>query len=332
MASTYSSNLKIELIGTGEQSGAWGSTTNTNLGTALEEAVVGRGVATFTIDADLTLTLANSNASQTARAFAIRVESSVSLTATRNLIVPSIYKPYIVNNQTTGGQSIVVKTAAGAGVTVPNGKKVFVYTNSSEVLAAIDYLPELSLGTALSAANGGTGLTSSGASGNVLTSNGSGWSSQALPAGGLTYLYKTTNYTLLDKQGVLADTTGGTFTVSLPATPTVGMQVVVADAGGVWGTNNLTVSRNGATIEGLAEDLTMDISGAAVTFLYDGTTWEAYAQIGGQGGSAVTLTGTQTLTNKTMDYNSNTFLNFPAATPFSNNTSLAQVQATALCF
>jgi hypothetical protein len=66
--------------------------------------------------------------------------------------------------------------------------------------------------------------------------------------------------------------------------------------------------------------------------VYDGSTWEVYAQIGGQGGNAVTPDGVQTLTNKTMDYNANTFLNFPAATPFSNNTSLAQVQATALSF
>jgi hypothetical protein len=56
MASTYST-LKIELIGTGEQQGTWGTTTNTNLGTALEEAIVGRGTANFTTDADLTLTL-----------------------------------------------------------------------------------------------------------------------------------------------------------------------------------------------------------------------------------------------------------------------------------
>ena len=159
MASTYSTNLKIELIGTGEGSGTWGQTTNTNLGTALEEAIVGRGVATFTSDADLTLTLTNSNASQVARAFAIRVESSVSLTATRNLIVPTMYKPYIVNNVTTGGQSIVIKTASGAGVTVPNGSRVFVYVNNTDAIEVLNYISALSLGTDLAIADGGTGAS-----------------------------------------------------------------------------------------------------------------------------------------------------------------------------
>ena len=121
MASTYST-LKIELIGTGEQQGTWGTTTNTNLGTALEEAIVGRGTANFTTDADLTLTLTNSNATQVARNFVLNVTSGVSLTATRNLIVPTIEKPYIVQNNTTGSQSIVVKTTAGTGITVPSGK------------------------------------------------------------------------------------------------------------------------------------------------------------------------------------------------------------------
>jgi hypothetical protein len=158
------------------------------------------------------------------------------------------------------------------------------------------------------AANGGTGLTSPGTSGNVLTSNGTAWTSAVLPAGGLTYVVKTANYTTFDKEGVLADTSGGAFTVTLPATPATGAQVVVADAGANWGTNNLTVARNGETIGGLAQDLVCDITGASVQFVYDGTTWEVYAQIGGNGGTAVTLTGTQTLTNKTIDLTSNTLV------------------------
>lgn len=159
MASTYSANLKIELLGTGDQAGTWGDTTNTNLGTALEEAVVGRGTATFTADADLTLTLTNSNASQTARCYALHVVSSVSLTVTRNLIVPTSTKPYLVLNATTGGQSIVIKTAAGTGVTIPNGKECLVYVDGTNVVAAFDYAPALELGTALGIASGGTGAT-----------------------------------------------------------------------------------------------------------------------------------------------------------------------------
>jgi hypothetical protein len=145
MASTYSP-LKIELIGTGEQSGTWGSTTNTNLGTAIEQAIVGRGTANFTTNADLTLTLANTNASQVARNLVLNVTSGVSLTTTRNLIVPAINKPYLIQNNTTGGQSIVVKNSTGNGVTVPNGASAFVYNDGTNVVDAITRLTTLSVG------------------------------------------------------------------------------------------------------------------------------------------------------------------------------------------
>jgi hypothetical protein len=108
---------------------------------------------------------------------------------------------------------------------------------------------------------------------------------------------------------VLADTSGGAFTVTLPATPTVGDTVVVADAGAAFGTNNLTIGRNGSTINGTAENLICDITGVSVTLVYDGTTWEVYAQVGGNGGNAVTLNGIQTLTNKTISGASNTITN-----------------------
>jgi len=157
MASTYSTNLKIELIATGEQSGTWGSTTNTNLGTALEEAIVGRATANFATDADLTLTLTNDNSTQAARAFVLNATGTIS--TARNLIVPTINKPYIVQNNTTGGQSIVVKTSAGSGITVPNGKEAFVYADGTNVVAAIDYLPSLALGTDLAVVDGGTGAS-----------------------------------------------------------------------------------------------------------------------------------------------------------------------------
>lgn len=140
MASTFS-DLKFELIGLGEQDGTWGTTTNINIGTAIEEAIAGRATATFGSDADLTLTLSNSPATQVARHYILDVTSAVSLTTTRNLIVPTIDKPYIIENNTSGSQSIVVKTAAGTGVTVPNGKKVMVYANGTNVVEAFNNIP-----------------------------------------------------------------------------------------------------------------------------------------------------------------------------------------------
>lgn len=211
MASTYSTNLKIELIGTGEQAGTWGTTTNTNLGTALEQAIVGYGNPNFTSDANLTITLTDSNATQTARAFSLNVTSGVSLTTTRNLIVPTIQKPYMIFNNTTGSQSIVVKTSAGTGVTVPNGARTLVYVDGTNVVSEVTYLASLTTPSAtitggsitgitdLAVADGGTGASSFTAnnvllgngtsafqvvapstSGNVLTSNGTSWVSSAL--------------------------------------------------------------------------------------------------------------------------------------------------------
>jgi hypothetical protein len=171
MASTYSSNLKIELMGTGENSGTWGTVTNTNLGTALEQAVVGYGNPDFIADANLTITLTDSNAAQAARALVLNVTSSFgSLTATRELIVPTNQKQFIVQNNTTGGQSITVKTSAGTGITVPNGRKAHVYVNGTNVIQMFDFV-DINGGTidgatvgAASASTGAfTSLTASGA-------------------------------------------------------------------------------------------------------------------------------------------------------------------------
>jgi len=139
-----------------------------------------------------------------------------------------------------------------------------------------------------------------GSSGNVLTSNGNTWASSALPASGLSYVAKSANYTINNNEGVLANTASGVFTITLPSSPAVGNQVVVADAGGNFGANALTIARNGSTIANVAEDLICDINDISVQLVYSGNTWEVYTQIGGNGGTAVTLTGTQTLTNKTL--------------------------------
>jgi hypothetical protein len=161
---------------------------------------------------------------------------------------------------------------------------------------------QFSLTAPVAVSLGGTGISSVGTAGNVLTSDGTVWSSQPPSSGGITYTtVKTSSYTATDSEGVQTDTSGGAFTVTLPATPAVGDQVIVVDTSSSWATNNLTVGRNGSTIEGLAENLVCDLSNVSVQLVYSGTTWNVFAQTGGAGGSGVTQvtgggTGVATLT------------------------------------
>jgi hypothetical protein len=102
----------------------------------------------------------------------------------------------------------------------------------------------------------------------------------------------TTTTTAAANTQYIADTSGGAFTLTLPATPVVGTQVIVTD-GGNWGTNNLTIARNGSTIEGVADNVALNISQSLVYFTYDGTTWQVVSSAGPQGATGPTgATGT----------------------------------------
>jgi hypothetical protein len=162
----------------------------------------------------------------------------------------------------------------------------------------------------LPVANGGTGTaTPSIVAGTNVTVTGT-WPNQTIASsgsgGGVSYTaVKTANYTAANNDGVLTNTTGGAFTVTLPTSPSVGNIVLVIDSFSQWGTNNLTVDPTALIkIAGntAGDTLVCDITGATVTLVYTGATygWNVAAQVGGNGGTAVTLTGTQTLTNKTL--------------------------------
>jgi len=135
MPSTYSPNLRFELIATGEQAGTWGGTTNTNIGTLIEQAIAGAVTVTMT-DADLTLTT-NSGASDQARNMHVILTSGVSLTTTRTVTCPAVSKFYVVRNATAGGQSVLF-TAGGTGVTILNGNTVALVCDGTNVRLAHD--------------------------------------------------------------------------------------------------------------------------------------------------------------------------------------------------
>lgn len=138
--STYS-NLKFELIGTGEQSGSWGTTTNTNIGTAIEQALVGMAtLETGDFSSNVaTLTLSNTNALQDARALCLNITATLSAAGTIN--VPAIEKPYLIINGSSGGYAVTVKVSGQTGVSIPNGKTAWVYNNGTDVVSGSNFLP-----------------------------------------------------------------------------------------------------------------------------------------------------------------------------------------------
>jgi hypothetical protein len=154
MASTYS-DLKIELIGTGEQTGTWGTTTNNNFSVAVGEAITGSADVAFS-SADVTVTLTDTNAAQTARC--LRLNLTGTSGGARQLILGSgcqIEKLYLVNNGLA--DAVTVKNTSGTGIAVPAGKSMFVFNNGTNVLDAVTHLSSLTLTTALPVASGGSG-------------------------------------------------------------------------------------------------------------------------------------------------------------------------------
>ena len=185
MASTYSS-LKIELIGTGDQAGTWGATTNVNLGTAIEEAITGSANVTFA-SSNTAIALTDTNAAQTARNLRLNLVGTI--TNQQTLFIPAIEKQYIVTNGLSN--SVVISNGSNASptgttVTVPAGKSMLLFNDGSNVADVITQLVSLALTNPLGIASGGTGLATIGSNGTVLTSNGTVASWQTPAAGGIT--------------------------------------------------------------------------------------------------------------------------------------------------
>jgi hypothetical protein len=214
MASTYSS-LKIELIGTGEQEGIWGDTTNVNLGTAIEQAITGSGDVTFA-SADVTLTLTNSNAAQVARN--LRLVCVGTSDGARQLIVPAIEKQYIIQNDLA--DTVTIKPPAGAtGIAVPAGKTMTVFNNGTNIVEVNTYANNFAVGGTFSSTGNLSAL-------NISTAN-----VTATGAGAFTGNVSAANFSTAGNSNV-----GGILTVTGNAAVTGNSSV----------TGNLTVTGSGA--------------------------------------------------------------------------------------
>jgi hypothetical protein len=146
MASTYSTNLAIELIGTGDQAGSWGNTTNTNLGTLIEQAISGYVTQAMTTGNTTTITIPN-GATGVARNMYIEMTGTGGTNTF--LVVPANKKLYFIYNNTSG--AVTVKVSGQTGVSVAAGVKTILVSNGTDVVAATSFLtsvdPSLTLTT-----------------------------------------------------------------------------------------------------------------------------------------------------------------------------------------
>lgn len=132
MASTYTTSLKIQQIGNGEQSGIWGTTTNTNW-SLIEQAVAGVQAITM-LNANYTLSDLN-GVSDEARNAVLVVSGTNS--GVRQIVAPLVPKTYIVANNTTGGYAITIGGASGSIVSIPNGIVSQVYCDGTNFYSAV---------------------------------------------------------------------------------------------------------------------------------------------------------------------------------------------------
>jgi len=247
----------------GTLSGTWGDTVNYGITDYVDIAVAG----TLTLTGDGAVTLANTTGSSSGNSITSTLAGAGTVTAQFSAVRVS-------------------GTTTTKVVTGPSYSKTYLLDNASSYAVTFK-------------ASGQTGVSISPGEKVYVYYNATDY--VKVGGGGITYgAVKTTTYTAVANDGVQTSTSGGAFTVNLPASPATGTQVFVVDSAGTWGTNNLTIGRNGSTIAGSATDLVCDINSVSIQCIYDGTTWDIFAQIGANNTAVLTQTNTVTgITNKT---------------------------------
>ena len=223
MASTFSSDLKLELMATGENAGTWGNKTNTNLN-LVQQAVAGFE-AIDVASADVTLAMTDATISNARNA---TLKFTGTLAANRTVTLPdSIEKVFNVEDGTDhAGNTLTFKTASGTGVLLCEGNCYVVYSDGTNIVKVNEYRKWRTLTAA-----------------------------ETIQAGAKLFI----------------DTTGGAFTVTLPASPAVGDEVHFIDSRFNFDTAALTVGRNSSKIANASSDLVVNTEGAGFGLVFSGS-------------------------------------------------------------
>jgi hypothetical protein len=241
MPSTYSTDLSLELITTGEKAGLWGTITNTNL-EILQQASSGYVEVPMTSGSDVTLSLADGSSSANGKNIYLKLTGT--MTASISLIIPAATtggtarRTYIIEDATdrttANNYTINIKTAGSASpVPLPEGANVIVRSDGTDTALAF-IKPGIKNITAAT----------------------------------------ITTYTSVNGDQVVVDTQANPVTITLPATPSITNEVTIMDGSAVNGfaTNNVTVDRNGSNINGAATNYVLNVNNQCVTFIYANAT------------------------------------------------------------
>lgn len=284
MATTYTTQLQLALPTAGELDGTWGTTVNDNITKMLEEAIAGIAAVSTWAGASHTLTTANGTTAE-ARCMILLLSGAPGAAGT--VLTPAVGKVYLVNNSVTGGYAVTVKVSGQTGVSIPNGATMWLYCNGTDIVTGGNYAPSLTLGAALPVASGGTGVTTSTGTGNVVLSTSPTLVTPALgtPA-----------------SGVLTNCTGGpTLTNSTLVTPTITGYTETAYTANSGAAITLDLA-NGTlqiiTLNAATPAITMPAAGAGKSFLLflkqdaTGSRVPTWATVAWPSASAPTLTTT----------------------------------------
>lgn len=277
MASTYSTSLKLTLIGDGDQSGIWGQTTNTNLGTLLEQAITGV-VSIVMTDANYTLTSLNGITDEARNAVLVVTGTN---NGVRDVIPPLVEKLYTVVNNTTGGYAIRVIGASGTGVNIPNGTACLVYCDGANFYAGISgtsgsfYINGTVTATGNAAISGNVAATNITASANLAAANAAftGTVTSITPANG-------TNSTQVATTAFVNNAVT-TFSGTLGTMSTQNANNVTITGGSITGITDIAVADGGTGRSTLtANNVIVGNGTSAVNFVAPGTSGNALVSNG----------------------------------------------------
>lgn len=132
MPASYTTSLKLTLPADGDTN--WGTVVNTGITSLIDSSVAGTASVAHDNTANYTLTSVNGTADEARKMF---LNITGTLTADRNVVCPTASKLYFITNSTTGGFSVTLKTSAGTGILVPNGRSVVLYCDATNVVDAV---------------------------------------------------------------------------------------------------------------------------------------------------------------------------------------------------